>query len=109
MYNLSIIDFRQKPTHLFMGDDLPILELIEKINSFFVGWETAFTCTSAQNKTILELHDLGFLGYQSFYLQSIGEENPAKSSSAVHKVVLSPKNDFKIGDFRVVITKIKTD
>ena len=36
MYNLSIIDFRQKPTHLFMGDDLPLLVMIEKINSFFV-------------------------------------------------------------------------
>lgn len=103
MYNLSIIDFRQKPTHLFMGDDLPLLVMIEKINSFFVGWETAFCEQSLKNKTILELHDLEFLGYQSFYLQSIGEEN------AVHKVVLSPKNDFKIGDFRVVITKIKTD
>jgi hypothetical protein len=102
MYNLSIIDFRQKPTHLFMGDDLPLLVMIEKINSFFVGWETAFCEQSHKNKTILELHDLEFLGYQSFYLQSIGEEN------AVHKVVLSPKNDFKIGDFRVVITKIKT-
>ena len=103
MYNLSIIDFRQKPTHLFMGDDLPLLVMIEKINSFFVGWETAFCEQSYKSKTIFELHDLEFLGYQSFYLQSIGEEN------AVHKVVLSPKNDFKIGDFRVVITKIKTD
>ncbi len=103
MYNLSIIDFRQKPTHLFMGDDLPLLVMIEKINSFFVGWETAFCEQSHKNKTIWGLHDLEFLGYQSFYLQSIGEEN------TVHKVVLSPKNDFKIGDFRVVITKIKTD
>jgi len=103
MYNLSIIDFRQKPTHLFMGDDLPLLVMIEKINSFFVGWETAFCEQSHKNKTILELHDLEFLGYQSFYLRSIGEEN------GLNKVVLSPKNDFKIGDFRVVITKIKTD
>lgn len=104
MYNLSIIDFRQNPTHLFMGDDLPFLVMIEKINSFFVGWETAFCEQSHKNKTISELHDLEFLAYQSFYLQSIGEEN-----AAVHEVVLSPKNDFKIGDFRVVITKIKTD
>jgi len=105
MYNLSIIDFRQNPTHLFMGDDLPFLVMIEKINSFFVGWETAFCEQSHKNQTIFELHDLEFLGYQSFYLQSIGEEVP----NGLNKVVLSPKNDFKIGDFRVVITKIKTD
>jgi len=80
-----------------MGDDMIFSDMLDALDAVFSGWRQAFEGQSHKNKTILELHDLEFLGYQSFYLQSIGEEN------AVHKVVLSPKNDFKIGDFRVVI------
>lgn len=82
-----------------MGDDMIFSDMLDALDAVFSGWRQAFEGQSHKNKTILELHDLGWLGYQSFYLQSIGEV----PENGLNKVVLSPKNDFKIGDFRVVI------
>lgn len=123
-YNLSIVDFRNKPCHLFQENDLSFSKMITVLGDFFIGWEEGFSAQSYKNKSIGELNQTKCLTYTSFYLNSIGlekihycdvDENLQcfekyipdidfpEMNVTKHKVVLSPRNDFKEGHFRVVI------
>lgn len=100
-YSLSIVDFRGEPCHMFSDDDLTFEQIISTIGDFFIGWEYAFKEQSHQQKSIQELEMSEELGYTSFYLKSV-------TTTTKHKVILSPNNDFKKGDFRVVINSYQT-
>jgi hypothetical protein len=123
-YSLSIVDFRNKPCHLFNDSNLTFSEITTILSDFFIAWEEAFTSQSHKNKSIGELNQTGLLGYTSFYLNSIGVEevhycdvdenlhcfhkhipdvNFPTMFVTKHQVIISPQNDYKKGHFRVVI------